>query len=82
MTDCTCGSGVRWCARADEIFGVDGVHVVAVSRREDGLLVLDVETDVVLAGCPSCGVVATGHGHGCICCTMRRASAGRCWFAG
>ncbi len=63
MTDCTCGPGTRWCGRADEIFGVDGVHVVAAKQREDGVLVLDVETDQTLAGCGSCGVVATGHGR-------------------
>jgi len=63
VTDCTCGSGARWCARTDEIFGVDGVHVVASFQREVGLFVLDVETDQRLVGCCSCGVVATGHGR-------------------
>ena len=63
MAHCTCGSGASWCARTDEIFGVDGVHVVAVRQRGDGVLVLDVETDQTLAGCRSCGVVATGHGR-------------------
>ena len=63
MAHCTCGSGASWCARTDEIFGVDGVHVVATRRRGDGVLVLDVETDQTLAGCRGCGVVATGHGR-------------------
>lgn len=63
MTNCTCGSGASWCARTDELFGVDGVHVVDVNTRDDGTVVLDVETGQVLAGCASCGVVAVGHGR-------------------
>lgn len=63
MAECTCGSGASWCARADELFGVEGVHVLDVSHRVDGVLVLDVETDRALAGCASCGVVAVGHGR-------------------
>ena len=45
------------------MFGVEGVHVLAVTRRDDGLVVLDVETDQTLTGCPDCGVVAVGHGR-------------------
>ncbi|TCN39313.1 transposase IS204/IS1001/IS1096/IS1165 family protein [Kribbella orskensis] len=45
------------------MFGVEGVHVLAATRRDDGTLVLEVETDQVLAGCVSCGVVAVGHGR-------------------
>ncbi len=63
MTHCTCGPGASWCARTDELFGVEGVHVLAASTREDGTLVLDIETDADLVGCTSCGVVATGHGR-------------------
>lgn len=63
MTNCTCGSGASWCARTDELFGVDGVHVVDVTTRDDGTVVLDVETGQVLAGCGSCGVAAVGHGR-------------------
>ena len=63
MAHWTCGSGASWCARTDEIFGVDGVHVVATRQRGDGVLVLDVETDQALAGCGSCGVVPVGHGR-------------------
>ncbi len=58
-----CGPGVPWCARPDELFGVEGVHVLAVTSRSDRTVVLDVETDQVLAGCASCGVVAVGHGR-------------------
>ena len=63
MTNCTCGSGASWCARTDELFGVDGVHVVDVTIGDDGTVVLDVETGQVVAGCGSCGVVAVGHGR-------------------
>ena len=58
-----CGPGVPWCARTDELFGVEGVHVLDVTTRQDGKVVLDVETDQVLAGCAACGVVAVGHGR-------------------
>ncbi len=63
MTHCTCGSGASWCARTEELFGVDGVHVLDVTTRDDGSLLLDVETGEELAGCASCGVVAVGHGR-------------------
>jgi transposase len=59
----TCAPGTSWCARADEIFGVDGLHVLEVTTRDDGVLVLDVESDQTLTGCPDCGVVAVGHGR-------------------
>lgn len=39
------------------------MHVLAAERDESGRLELVVETDQDLAGCPSCGVVATGHGR-------------------
>jgi len=45
------------------LFGVEGVHVLAVTSRDDGTVVLEVETDQLLAGCPDCGVVAVGHGR-------------------
>src|SRR3954471_7040235 len=38
------------------------MHVLAASVVENQL-VLDVETDQTLAGCPACGVVAVGHGR-------------------
>jgi predicted deacylase len=52
---CTCGPGVRWCARADALFDVPGLHVLDVARDEDGRLVLTVETEQQIAGCPGCG---------------------------
>jgi transposase len=44
------------------LFDVPGMHVLEVERADD-VLVLTVETDATLAGCPSCGVVAVGHGR-------------------
>ena len=58
-----CGSGASWCARTDELFGVEGVHVLDVTTRDDGSLLLDVETNEDLAGCAECGVLAVGHGR-------------------
>lgn len=63
MAHCTCAPGTRWCSRADELFGVAGVHVLDVTARDDGTILLDVESDADLAGCPDCGVVAVGHGR-------------------
>jgi hypothetical protein len=51
------------CARADALFDVAGMYVLDVSRGAAGRLVLTVETDSVSVGCPSCGVVAVGHGR-------------------
>lgn len=62
MDHSMCGSGASWCARTDRIFDVVGMHVRDASVV-DNQLVLDVETDQSLAGCPSCGVVAVGHGR-------------------
>jgi len=58
-----CGSGARWCTRADAIFDVPGMHVVDVNKDDRGRLVLTVESDQVQTGCPSCGVVAASHGR-------------------
>lgn len=62
MEHCNCGLGVRWCARADALFDVPGMHVLEVVR-EPARLVLTVETDTAINGCPACGVVAVGHGR-------------------
>ena len=68
MRHSTCGPGASWCGRTDELFGVEGMHVLHVTRDPDvggeqGLVVLDVESDADLTGCPDCGVVAVGHGR-------------------
>jgi transposase len=63
VTHSRCGSGARWCARADAIFDVAGMHVLDVGNDADGRLILTVESDQVQTGCPSCGVVAASHGR-------------------
>ena len=49
--------------RGDGIFGVDTLSLLEVTTRDDGVLVLDVQSDQTLTGCPDCGVVAVGHGR-------------------
>src|SRR4051812_27161278 len=63
MEHCTCGSAVPWCARADALFNLPGVHVLDVARDQRDRLIVSVETDADVGGCPSCGVVAVGHGR-------------------
>src|SRR5215204_766420 len=58
-----CGSGARWCARADAIFDVPEMHVLDVEVDTEQRLVLTVESGQVEAGCPACGVMAIGHGR-------------------
>jgi transposase len=58
-----CGSGARWCARADAIFDVSGMHVLDVEHDDQQRLVLTVESDAEVAFCPGCGVLAVGHGR-------------------
>jgi len=59
----TCGPGARWCARADALFNLPGMHVLDVKGRDDARLVVTVESDADVGCCPSCGVVAVGHGR-------------------
>src|SRR4051812_40454347 len=63
MEHCTCGSTAPWCARADALFNVPDMHVLDVAHDERDRLVVTVETDADVGGCPSCGVVAVGHGR-------------------
>lgn len=44
------------------MFDVPGMHVLVVDREPEAL-VLQVETDADVGGCPVCGVVAVGHGR-------------------
>jgi transposase len=62
VSDCRCGPGALWCARADALFNVPGLHVLEVDHR-GRVVVVTVESDQTLAGCPSCGVVAASHGR-------------------
>ncbi len=63
MSNRRCGIGAPWCARADEMFNAPGLHVVDVHHDAGGQVVVTVETDEVVTGCRSCGVVAIGHGR-------------------
>jgi transposase len=58
-----CGSGARWCARADAIFDVSDMHVLDVEIDDQQRLVLTIESGQLEAGCPACGVLAVGHGR-------------------
>lgn len=59
---CCCSVSLDRCDRCDLLVGLDGFHLIAVARRECGL-VLDIESCDRCAGCPDCGVVAQGHGR-------------------
>jgi transposase len=63
VSHCTYGAGALWCPRADSLFNVSGMHVLDVTGGPRGELVLTVESDQEVTGCPSCGVVAVGHGR-------------------
>ncbi|EWS99553.1 hypothetical protein N865_02125, partial [Intrasporangium oryzae NRRL B-24470] len=52
-----------WCARADALFNASGMHVLEAAPDELGRLVVTIESDAGVGGCPSCGVVAVGHGR-------------------
>jgi transposase len=58
-----CGSGVRWCARADAIFNVPDMHVLNVEIDNQHRLVLTIESGQLEAACRACGVMAVGHGR-------------------
>jgi transposase len=58
-----CGSGARWCARADAIFDVPDMHLLDVEIDDQQRLVLTVESGRLDAACPACGVMASGHGR-------------------
>ena len=61
-TSC-CSVVGRYCDRCDLLVGLDGLRVTAVARDEGGALTVTVESEPALMGCPSCGVVAHGHGR-------------------
>ena len=44
------------CDRCDLLVDLEGFHLIAVARRECGL-VLDIESCDHFAGCPGCGVI-------------------------
>ena len=59
---CCCSVSLDRCDRCDLLVGLEGFHLIAVARRECGL-VLDIESCDRCAGCPGCGVIAQGHGR-------------------
>lgn len=63
MDHCTSAASTGWCARADALFNVPSMHVLDAVTDEAGRLVVTVETDADIGGCPDCGVVAVGHGR-------------------
>jgi hypothetical protein len=50
-----CGSGARWCARADAIFDVPNMHVLEVEVDSQQRLVLTIESGQLEAAYPACG---------------------------
>lgn len=50
------------CGRCDLLLGLDGVHVEHVDRAET-VMTITVSTSRGPAGCPDCGVIATGRGR-------------------
>ena len=63
MTHSRCGADARWCARADAIFDVAGMHVLDVEDDRDGRLIVTVESDQVETGCTSFGAIVASHGR-------------------
>ena len=59
---CCCSVSLDRCDRCDLLVDLEGFHLIAVARRECGL-VLDIESCEHFAGCPGCGVIAQGHGR-------------------
>ena len=58
-----CPARGGYCDRCDLIIGVPGLHVTAAERDAHGRLVVTVESEPTVMGCPSCGVLARGHGR-------------------
>lgn len=58
-----CPSPAVYCDRCDLLVGLGGLRVVAVERRVDGVLVIDVESPPGPAGCARCGQVAQSGGR-------------------
>ena len=50
-----CSVSLDRCDRCDLLVGLEGFHLIAVARRECGL-VLDIESCDRCAGCPGCGL--------------------------
>jgi hypothetical protein len=55
MPHSMCGSGARWCARADAIFDVPDMHVLDAQIDDQQRLVLTIESGQLEAACPRWG---------------------------
>jgi hypothetical protein len=71
-----CGSGARWCARADAIFNVPDMHVVDVEIDDWQRLVLTNRVGSVRPPVRLVAWVRSAVAVESVCCTMRRASPG------
>lgn len=52
-----------YCDHCDLLVGLEGLHVVDVTKTNCDVLVVTVESAPVVMGCPTCGVVAHSHGR-------------------
>uniref|UniRef100_UPI0018D53A09 transposase family protein n=1 Tax=Tessaracoccus timonensis TaxID=2161816 RepID=UPI0018D53A09 len=59
---CSCSDSLNRCCRCDFLLDFPNLHLTAVLKDPTGL-VLEVESCDPVAGCPGCGVIATGHGR-------------------
>lgn len=59
---CCCSVLLDRCDRCDLLVGLEGFHLMSVSRIPSAL-VLDVELCNQLVGCPGCGVIDQGYGR-------------------
>lgn len=85
MAQCTWVPGISavsgWRPRADEMFGVEGMHLRDVSTRGDGTLVLEVESDQTVSARTAVWS-RSDVDAGSSWCTTLRASAVQCGCAG
>ena len=58
-----CRAHGGYCDRCDLLVGLPGLHVVAVERDARDRLRVTVESAPTPMGCPTCGVLAHGHGR-------------------
>jgi transposase len=58
-----CSLAGGYCDRCDLLVGLGGLRVIAVERDDDGELRVSVESEPGVMGCPTCGVLAHGHGR-------------------
>jgi transposase len=65
MTEPTlcCRASGSYCDRCDLLVGLPGLHVIGVDRDLGERLIVTVESAPEPMGCPSCGVIAHGHGR-------------------